>query len=78
LGPLLGVIDQLLADDQTAPTKQRHAVKGIFERLPTSTATRDPKVRSCDTWPRTTTEAVRYSCRFLSRPAKPSSTSVRH
>jgi transposase len=33
LGPFLGVIDQILEDDQTAPKKQRHTAKRIFERL---------------------------------------------
>ena len=33
LGPFLGVIDQILADDQSAPVKQRHSAKRIFERL---------------------------------------------
>lgn len=33
LGPFLGVIDQILEDDQLAPKKQRHTAKRIFERL---------------------------------------------
>ena len=33
LGPLLPVIDAILVADQTAPTKQRHTAKRIFERL---------------------------------------------
>ena len=33
LGPFLGVIEQILEDDQTAPKKQRHTAKRIFERL---------------------------------------------
>lgn len=33
LGPLLPVIDAILEADQTAPTKQRHTAKRIFERL---------------------------------------------
>ena len=33
LGPFLGVIDQILADDRDAPVKQRHSAKRIFERL---------------------------------------------
>ena len=33
LGPLLPVIDAILAEDQTAPVKQRHTAKRIFERL---------------------------------------------
>jgi len=33
LGAFLGVIDQILADDETAPKKQRHTAKRIFERL---------------------------------------------
>ncbi|MDY7526219.1 IS21 family transposase [Sphingomonas sp. 10B4] len=33
LGPLLPVIDAILAADQTAPVKQRHTAKRIFERL---------------------------------------------
>jgi transposase len=33
LGPLLPVIDAILAADQEAPVKQRHTAKRIFERL---------------------------------------------
>jgi transposase len=33
LGAFLGVIDQILADDQEAPPKQRHTAKRIYERL---------------------------------------------
>lgn len=33
LGPWLGVIDAILADDQNQPKKQRHTAKRIFDRL---------------------------------------------
>lgn len=33
LGPWLGVIDQILGDDQTQPKKQRHTAKRIWDRL---------------------------------------------
>jgi len=33
LGAFLGVIDQILEEDTTAPKKQRHTAKRIFERL---------------------------------------------
>ena len=33
LGPLLPVIDMILAEDRMAPLKQRHTAKRIFERL---------------------------------------------
>ena len=33
LGPWLGIIDQMLADDQSQPKKQRHTAKRIFDRL---------------------------------------------
>jgi transposase len=33
LGPWLGVIDQILADDPSQPKKQRHTAKRIFDRL---------------------------------------------
>jgi len=33
LGPLLPVVDAILEDDRTAPVKQRHTAKRIFERL---------------------------------------------
>jgi transposase len=33
LGQLLGVIDAILEADRTAPMKQRHTTKRIFERL---------------------------------------------
>jgi DNA replication protein DnaC/transposase len=33
LGPWLGVIDAILADDRLRPVKQRHTAKRIFERL---------------------------------------------
>ena len=33
LGPFLGVIGQILADDKDAPLKQRHTARRIFERL---------------------------------------------
>lgn len=33
LGPFLGIIKQILKDDQDRPKKQRHTVKRIFERL---------------------------------------------
>lgn len=33
LGPLIPVIDAILESDKTAPTKQRHTAKRIFERL---------------------------------------------
>ena len=33
LGPWLGIIDQVLVDDQTQPKKQRHTAKRIWDRL---------------------------------------------
>jgi hypothetical protein len=33
LGPWLGIIDQILADDKTQHKKQRHTAKRIWERL---------------------------------------------
>ncbi len=33
LGPLIPVIDAILQADQTAPPKQRHTAKRVFERL---------------------------------------------
>jgi len=33
LGPYLGVIEEILAQDKEAPPKQRHTAKRIFERL---------------------------------------------
>src|SRR5437868_9961334 len=33
LGPFLPVIEQILRQDQSAPPKQRHTAKRIFERL---------------------------------------------
>ena len=33
LGPWIGVIDAILEEDKTEPTKQRHTAKRIFERL---------------------------------------------
>jgi transposase len=33
LGPWIGVIDAILADDKQRPTKQRHTAKRIFDRL---------------------------------------------
>src|SRR5436190_15309356 len=33
LGPWLGIIDQILLDDQTQPRKQRHTAKRIWDRL---------------------------------------------
>ena len=33
LGPLLPVVDAILEADRTAPVKQRHTAKRIFERL---------------------------------------------
>jgi hypothetical protein len=33
LGPLIPVIDAILAADLTAPPKQRHTAKRIYERL---------------------------------------------
>ena len=36
LGPLVPVIDAILESDKTAPPKQRHTAKRIFERLPFS------------------------------------------
>ena len=33
LGPFVAIIDAILAADMTAPTKQRHTAKRIFERL---------------------------------------------
>ncbi len=33
LGPWLGIIDQILADDQSQPRKQRHTAKRIWDRL---------------------------------------------
>jgi len=35
LGPWLGLIDQVLEDDQSQPRKQRHTAKRIWERLKT-------------------------------------------
>ena len=34
LGAFVGVIDQILEDDKTAPKKQRHTAKRIFVRIP--------------------------------------------
>ena len=33
LGPWLGIIDQILEDDQSQPKKQRHTAKRVWERL---------------------------------------------
>jgi transposase len=33
LGPFVGVIDQILLDDEQAPRKQRHHARRIYERL---------------------------------------------
>src|SRR5690349_4802954 len=33
LGPWLGIIDQILQEDQSQPKKQRHTAKRIWERL---------------------------------------------
>jgi transposase len=33
LGPWLGIIDQILVDDESQPKKQRHTAKRIFDRL---------------------------------------------
>jgi len=33
IGPYLPIIEQILEDDKTAPSKQRHTAKRIFERL---------------------------------------------
>jgi transposase len=33
LGPWLGIIDQILVDDQTQPKKQRHTAKRVWDRL---------------------------------------------
>jgi transposase len=33
LGPFIGIIDQILADDKSRPKKQQHTAKRIFERL---------------------------------------------
>ena len=33
LGPFLAVVDEILEDDKTAPVKQRHTAKRIYERL---------------------------------------------
>jgi transposase len=33
LGPWLGIIDQILVDDQSQPKKQRHTARRIFDRL---------------------------------------------
>ena len=33
LGPFLGIIDQILTDDEERPKKQRHTAKRIFDRL---------------------------------------------
>jgi transposase len=33
LGPFIGVIDQILEDDRSAPAKQRHTARRIFHRL---------------------------------------------
>ena len=33
LGPWLGIIDQILTEDQTQPKKQRHTAKRIWDRL---------------------------------------------
>ena len=33
LGPFLGIIDQILHDDYTAPPKQRHTAAQLFRRL---------------------------------------------
>jgi transposase len=35
LGPWLGIIDQILEDDQTQPKKQRHTARRIWDRLKT-------------------------------------------
>jgi hypothetical protein len=38
LGPWLGIIDQILADDQSQPKQQRYTAKRIWDRLKTEHA----------------------------------------
>ena len=33
LGPWLGIIDQILEDDESRPKKQRHTARRIYDRL---------------------------------------------
>src|SRR3954467_8163078 len=41
-GPLMPVIDAILAADRSAPPKQRHTAKRIFERLRSEYQTQSP------------------------------------
>ena len=68
LGPLLPVIDAILEVDRTAPVKQRHTAKRIFERLRDEhgfaggyTVVKD----SCPAMPGA--RAARRSCRWRTR-----------
>ena len=77
LEPYTGVIDGILEDDLSAPKKQRHTAKRIFERLKKEhgfdggyTIVKD-YVGSAGVW------CVRCSCRWNTHRATRSATSVR-
>src|SRR6266702_3923981 len=53
LGPYLGVIQEILAQDRDAPPKQRHTAKRIFERLRDEHGYRGASPRSRRPWPAT-------------------------
>jgi transposase len=77
VGDFLGVIDEILIADRTAPPKQKHTSKRIFERL------RDEHGYTGGiTQVKEAVAAARMgrgsrSCRCRTRRARPSSTSVR-
>ena len=76
-GPFLGVIDEILEADKTAPPKQRHTAKRIFERLRDEHGYRGAHAGERGRRPGQARLARRSSCRSPTRRARPSSTSAR-
>jgi transcriptional regulator with XRE-family HTH domain len=72
------IIDQILAADRSAPPKQRHTAKRIFERLRGPSTTSPAATPSSRTTSASTVPApARCSCRSRIRPGTPRSTSAR-
>jgi hypothetical protein len=77
LGPFVGIVDAIIAEDRDAPPKQRHTARRIFERLRDEHGYVGARSPSAVTSASTGGSRARSSCRSVSRPERPSSTSAR-
>ena len=77
LGPVLPIIEQILADDKDAPAKQRHTAKRSSSASATSTTMRAGSPRSPRRSPGPVSTTKRSSSPSRTRRATPDTTSAR-